>query len=135
MTPTLPQTTCTVRVRYAETDGMGIVYYANYLTWFEVGRSDLLRQLGASYRELENKRIFLPVIEAHCQYLRPAHYDDVIEIRTTASRLSRVRIHFEYEISRPDDAMVLASGSTVHVATNSAGKPCRLPDDVVELFQ
>lgn len=133
--PAEPETRCQLRVRYAETDGMGVVYYANYLTWFEVGRTDLLRQLGGSYRELEARdKIYLPVVEAHCRYLHPARFDDVVEVRTTASRPSRAKLRFDYELTRAEDGVVLAAGTTVHVAINAEGKPCRLPDRLQELF-
>lgn len=114
---------------------MGVVYYANYLIWFEVGRTDLLRQLGDSYRELEARdKIHLPVIEAQCRYLRPARYDDLVEIRTTASRPSRARLRFDYELTRAEDGAVLAEGTTLHVATNAEGRPCKLPPTLEELF-
>jgi acyl-CoA thioester hydrolase len=131
----LNQTTCQIRVRYAETDAMGVVYYGNYLTWFEVGRTDLLRQLGESYREIEeNERIQLPVVEAHCRYHKPARYDDLVDIVTRASRPSRARVQFDYELSRADDGVLLASGSTLHVAVGRNGRPCRLPRKLEELL-
>jgi acyl-CoA thioester hydrolase len=124
----LSQTTCQIRVRYAETDSMGVVYYGNYLTWFEVGRTDLLRQLGQSYRDIEeNEGIRLPVVEARCRYHKPARYDDVVSILTRASRPSRAQVQFDYELSRAEDGVLLASGSTLHVAVGKNGKPCRLP--------
>ncbi len=129
------ETSFQVRVRYAETDAMGVVYYGNYLTWFEVGRTELLRQLGSSYREIERARVFLPVIEAQCRYHHPARYDDVVEIRTRASRPSRAKLQFDYELSRVSDNVAIASGSTLHVATDESGKPCRLPGKLVELFK
>ncbi|TDI46958.1 MAG: acyl-CoA thioesterase [Acidobacteria bacterium] len=126
---------CQVRVRYAETDAMGVAYYANYLTWFEVGRCDLLRQLGSSYRDIEHEdQIYLPVIEAHCRYKSPAHYDDVIEIKTTVTHPSRARIRFDYELARLEDRTVVATGSTLHVATTRDGKICKLPKRLTELF-
>jgi len=131
----LNQTTCQIRVRYAETDGMGVVYYGNYLTWFEVGRTDLLRQLGESYREIEeNERIHLPVVEAHCRYHKPARYDDLVDIVTRASRPSRARVQFDYELSRAEDGVLLASGTTLHVAVGRDGRPCRLPRKLTELL-
>ncbi|MGH9324739.1 MAG: acyl-CoA thioesterase [Vicinamibacteria bacterium] len=131
----MPETICQIRVRYAETDGMGVVYYGNYLTWFEVGRTDLMRQLGESYREIEEKEsIHLPVVEAHCRYHRPARYDDVVDIVTRASRPSRARIRFDYELSRAVDGTLLASGTTLHVAVGRDGKPCRLPPKLQELL-
>ena len=128
--------TCQIRVRYAETDGMGVVYYGNYLTWFEVGRTDLLRQLGESYREIEeNERIHLPVVEAHCRYHKPARYDDLVDIVTRASRPSRARLQFDYELSRAQDGVLLASGTTLHVAVGRDGRPCRLPRKLQELLE
>ena len=119
-----------VRVRYAETDCMGVVYYANYLVWFEVGRTEWLRATGWSYREMESEGVALPVIEAHCEYRQSARYDDEIEIRTRASLLTPVRIRFDYDILRVRDQVLAALGYTVHAALDSGGRPCRLPDRV-----
>ena len=130
----LPQT-INVRVRYAETDKMGVVYYANYLVWFEVGRSELLRAIGSSYRDLESTGIMLPVIEAHCEYRSPARYDDELQVKTSGALLSPARVEFQYEVSRLADGMVNAVGRTVHAAVDSGGKPCRLPDHIRELLQ
>ena len=131
----MTETLCQVRVRYEETDAMGVVYYGNYLTWFEIGRTDLLRQHGATYRDIERDQVYLPVVEAQCRYLSPARYDDLIDIRTTASRPSKVRIRFDYTLSRAEDETVLAEGSTVHVATNASGRIQRLPARITELFE
>lgn len=120
--------TTRLRVRYAETDRMRVVYYANYLVWFEVARTDWLRDTGWSYREMESEGVSLPVIEAHCEYRRPARYDDEIEIRTGATLISPVRIRFDYEVRRQD--VVLSNGHTVHAAVDTGGRPCRLPDRV-----
>ena len=92
-----------VRVRYAETDRMGVVYYANYLVWFEVGRTDWLRQTGWTYREMERDGISLPVIEAQCEYRQPARYDDEIDIATNGTLVTPVRVRFDYELSRAGD--------------------------------
>jgi acyl-CoA thioester hydrolase len=127
-------TTSTVRVRYAETDKMGIVYYANYLIWFEIGRTDWLRETGSTYRSMEEQGIQLPVIEAHCEYRRPARYDEEIEVRTIGRLLSPVRMEFEYEVIRTHDQTVAASGRTVHAALDASGRPCRLPPRVREVF-
>jgi acyl-CoA thioester hydrolase len=129
-----PSSLSVVRVRYAETDKMGVVYYANYFVWFEVGRADLLRSLGWTYREMEHAGIALPVIEAHCDYRRPARYDDEIEIRTRGRMLSPIRMEFTYEVVRRGDETDVASGRTVHAALDPAGKPCRLPDRIRQLF-
>jgi acyl-CoA thioester hydrolase len=126
--------TSLVRVRYAETDKMGVVYYANYFVWFEVARTDLLRNLGWSYREMEQAGVSLPVIEAHCDYHRPARYDDEMEIRTAGRLLSPVRMEFTYEVRRVADGVLSASGRTVHAALDRSGRPCRLPSRLREAF-
>jgi len=123
-----------VRVRYAETDQMGVVYHSNYFVWFEVGRTDLLRGTGVTYREMEAEGFSLPVIEAHCEYKQPARYDDDLEIRTTGTLISPVRVAFAYEIVRPLDNQTVAKGQTVHAAVDRSGRPCRLPARVKELF-
>jgi acyl-CoA thioester hydrolase len=109
---------------------MGVVYYANYLVWFEVGRTEWLRATGWSYREMESEGVALPVIEAHCEYRQSARYDDEIEILTRASLLTAVRIRFDYDILRARDQVLTALGYTVHAALDSGGRPCRLPDRV-----
>ena len=130
----MPSSVSTIRVRYAETDKMGVVYYANYLVWFEVGRADLLRSLGWTYREMETQGISLPVIEAQCEYLRPARYDDEIEVRTEGRMLSPVRMEFQYQIVKIADQSVAASGRTVHASLDPSGRPVRLPARVREAF-
>ena len=124
----------TVRVRYAETDQMGVVYHANYFIWFEVGRTDLLRTAGWTYREMEAEGLSLPVIEAHCDFKQPARYDDELEVRTTGELMSPVRVAFSYEVLRPADGELLATGRTVHATLDRAGRPSRLPDRVRGLF-
>src|ERR1700754_466723 len=109
--PTIPASSIsrtTLRVRYAETDQMGVVYYANYFVWFEVGRTDLLRAAGWSYREMEEEGVQLPVIEAQCAYRAPARYDDELEIRTSGASVSPVRVQFAYEIVRCADQATIA---------------------------
>ena len=118
-----------MRVRYAETDRMGVVYYANYLVWFEVARADLMRGLGRTYRELEDEDgLVLPVIEAHCEYRQPARYDEEIDIRASAAVLSPVRVKFSYDIRRRGQDEPLASGYTMHAAVDGHGKLRRLPE-------
>ena len=129
-----PHSSSHVRVRYAETDGMGVVYYANYFVWFEVGRTDLLRESGWTYRDMERDGFALPVIEAHCQYREPAKYDDELEVRTSGTLLSPVRVQFTYEVVRTADAATLATGTTVHATLDRSGRPCRLPARVRTLF-
>lgn len=130
----LPASVSRVRVRYAETDQMGVVYYSNYFVWFEVGRTDLLRSAGWSYREMETDGYTLPVIDAQCAYRESAKYDDEIEVRTTGSMVSPVRIQFSYEVVRSADQKTLATGSTVHATIDRAGRPCRVPERVRALF-
>jgi acyl-CoA thioester hydrolase len=127
------RSTC-VRVRYADTDRMGVVYYSNYLVWFEVGRTEWLRETGWSYREMEVDGVSLPVIEAHCEYRQPARYDDEIEIVTRATLLTPVRIRFDYDIVRRRDETLAAVGYTVHAALDPSGRPRRLPDRVRSLL-
>lgn len=127
-------TTAVVRVRYAETDRMGVVYYAHYLVWFEIGRTEWLRETGWTYREMEAGGHGLPVIEAHCDYKASAKYDDEIEVRTAARLLSPARLAFDYQLVRRADGVLLASGYTVHVTTGAGGRPVRLPPRVRELF-
>lgn len=128
------QTSSNVRVRYAETDKMGVVYHANYFVWFEIGRTDWLRDTGWTYRDMEADGIQLPVIEAHCEYRQGARYDDDIEIRTRAKKLSPVRVQFEYEAIRRADHVLLATGHTVHATIDREGRPMRMPERVKDLF-
>ena len=130
--PTTSETT--IRVRYAETDKMGVVYYANYLVWFEVGRTEWLRGRGWSYTEMEAGGVMLPVIGAQCEYLRSAKYDEAIVLRTTGVMHSAVRVEFLYEVIK-EDGTVAARGSTMHAAVDDSGRPCRLPERVREVFQ
>jgi acyl-CoA thioester hydrolase len=113
---------------------MRVVYHANYFVWFEVGRTDLLRQEGWTYRALEDEGFFLPVIEANCLFHQPAKYDDDIEIRTVGMLLSPARVKFEYEAVRAADSVVLARAYTVHASLDRHGRPCRLPERVQEVF-
>ena len=130
----MPSSITRLRVRYAETDRMGVAYYANYLVWFEVARADLLRTLGWTYREMEETGVFLPVIDAHCEYLRSARYDDEVEIETTGEILSPVRIEFRYTVRIAGAETPAALGTTMHAATTADGKPCRLPERVRGVF-
>lgn len=122
-----------VRVRYADTDQMGVVYYANYLIWFEVARTEWLREAGWTYRAMEEQGLSLPVIEAHCEYRQPARYDDEIEIATSAALITPVRIRFEYQLSRVGDPATVTTGYTVHATIGRDGRPCRLPERLREL--
>jgi len=120
----------TVRVRYAETDQMGIAWHGEYLAWFEVGRTDLLRGCGCTYRELEAQGLRLPVIEVQARYLRPALYDDVLEIHTRLTDVRGARVSFDYEVRREGTEGPLATGSTSHAAIDLRGRPRRLPEEL-----
>lgn len=113
---------------------MGIAYYANYFTWFEVGRTDLLRRLGHRYRDLERDGILLPVVEAVCRYRAPARYDDELDVSTHGGLRSAVRVEFRYEVQRSGDGALLATGHTLHAATDPAGRPRRLPAEIRSLL-
>lgn len=127
-------TTTHVRVRYAETDKMGVVYYANYFEWFEVGRCEALRAAGFTYRDLEAQGLMLPVIDASCQYRQPGRYDDEIAITATGRLLSAARVAFDYQLVRVADGVTLATGRTVHAVIGPQGRPCRLPSQIQELL-
>ena len=119
-----------VRVRYAETDQMSVVYHANYLVWFEVGRVELLRQLGFDYRRMEIEQdVAVVVVEARVRFKAPARYDDVLTIRTRVTHLRRFVLHFGYEVVRATDGALLATGETIHVITNSKMEKRTLPPD------
>jgi acyl-CoA thioester hydrolase len=122
------------RVRYADTDRMGVVYYANYLVWFEIGRTEWLRQAGITYRALEESGVVLPVVDVRCEYAQPARYDDEIEIRTRGALLSGVRVRFDYEIVRRETGAVAACGHTIHASVDVNGRPRRLPVSLRGLF-
>ena len=126
--------TSRLRVRYAETDQMGVVYYANYLVWFEVGRTDWLRQTGWTYRDMEHDGISLPVIEAHCEYRQPTLYDDAVTVGTRATLVTPVRIRFDYEVTRDGHETIAAIGYTVHAAVGPSGRPRRLPPRVRDML-
>ncbi|HEY8996039.1 MAG TPA: thioesterase family protein [Lacunisphaera sp.] len=119
-----------ISVRYAETDMMGIVYHGNYLPWFEVGRTTLLRECGLPYKELEAQGYHLPVIEVGVKYHRPALYDDMLTIVTRLKERPTLRVHLDYEVRRGDELLV--TGFTTHAFINKAGEPVRPPANVVE---
>lgn len=116
----------TIRVRYGETDQMGVVYHGNYYTWFEVGRSEFFNSLGYTYKTLEEEGIILPVTEGSCKYIKPAKYYDEIIIRTKVDALKGVRIVFDYEIIRKKDNVLLAKGKTTHAFVNKELKPIKM---------
>ena len=116
-----------LRVRYAETDQMGVVYHSNYIVWFEVGRVEMLRQLGFTYRDMEkHDDTHIAVVDVHCRFKSPARYDDLIIIRTKLNNVRESSLHFAYEIVRADDGETLAQGESVHLVVNSRFKRIHL---------
>lgn len=115
-----------IRVRYAESDQMGVAHYANYLVWFEIGRVELMRNLAIPYNEWENQGYFLPVSESYTKYMAPAHFDELLDVRCRISEVRTRAVRFEYELLR--DGQVLAKGHTVHVCTDRNARPVTLPD-------
>jgi acyl-CoA thioester hydrolase len=125
----------TVRVRYAETDQMGVVYYGNYYAWFEVGRVELCRQLGFEYKQMEiEDDSYIVVAESSCRYRRPAKFDDLLRIRTRVSELQRRTIRFHYEIMRDATNELVATGETLHVICDRQGRPKSLPEKYKKYF-
>lgn len=123
-----------VRVRYAETDKMGVAYYANYFVWFEVGRAELCRRKGFSYADLEALGFILVVTDAHCHYRSSAKYDEVIIIRTRLKGINKRMITFGYQLLRKEGEEVLAEGETRHLSIGPNGKPKSLPDPFLDLL-
>ena len=125
-----------VRVRYAETDQMGVVYHANYLIWFEVGRVELIRQMGLNYSEMEREHgCLIAVVEASARYRAPARYDDELVIRTRVTGVRRSMLRFRYTIERAADGMLLCTGETVHVAVGRDMKRREMPESYLKRFR
>jgi acyl-CoA thioester hydrolase len=125
-----------IRVRYAETDQMGVVYHANHFIWFEIGRVEFLRQLGFSYREMEqNDGCCIAVVDARCRYKAPARYDDEIIVRTRLKNVRESLVHFAYQLVRVNDGMLLAEGETTHIVTDSEMKVRAIPEKYMRVFQ
>ncbi|MCU0704343.1 MAG: acyl-CoA thioesterase [Fimbriiglobus sp.] len=118
---------CQIRVRYAETDRMGLLHHANYLVYFEQARTELLRQMGLTYRDLEDQGFYLVVAKLEVRYKRPAHYDDVLTIRTTVTRSSPVRLEHKYEVFGPD-GQLCCEGNTTLACVDGEGKIQPMPE-------
>ena len=123
------------RVRYAEVDRMGVAYHSRYIEWFEAARTELLRDLGLPYRELEDRGFLLPVVEVSCAYLAPARYDECVEIQTVLEGLTRLKIELSYEARNAESGAVLARGRTLHCFTNREGKPVRAEQGVIDILK
>ena len=125
-----------VRVRYAETDQMGVVYHSNHYIYFEIGRVEYMRNLGVDYKQMEiQDDSFIVVAESKCRYRRPARYDDLLRIRTRVISVKRRTIHFGYEILREENQELLATGETIHVVCDRAGRPKSLPEKYRQVFK
>jgi acyl-CoA thioester hydrolase len=123
-----------VRVRYAETDRMGIVYHSHYAVWFEIGRTEFCRAAGVPYRQLEEAGLLIPVIGLQCKYRRPARYDDDLRVRTRLPELSARGLTFEYDVVDREER-IMADGSTRHIFADVHGKPRRAPEEVVQTLE
>ena len=124
-----------IKVRYKETDQMGVVYHGNYFTWFDIGRTEFFRDLGMVYTELEDEGILLPVIEANCKYKKPAKYDDEIIIITKLSRLKGVRLKFQYTLYRKEDNILIAEGYTIHAFVDKELRPINFKKKYKEVWE
>ena len=126
----------TYRVIYGDTDQMGVVYYANYLAWFERGRCEYMRARAFDYQKLEDAGFILPVVEATCRYRQPAKFDDLVVIETRIEKASRITVTFAYRILRDDSGVeaILAEGTTIHACLTKAGKPVRWPAAIAPLL-
>jgi len=129
---TVISSTSHIRVRYAETDKMGIVYHTNYFEWFEISRVDMLDQIGIPYRELEARGFLLPVLEISAKYRQPAYFDDRIDVTCFIDEPPTLRINVSYEVRRGDD--LLATGDSRHVFMTPDGKATKPPRDVLDIF-
>lgn len=121
-----------VRVIFGDTDQMGVVYYANYLRYFEAARAAYLRSLGKTYKDFEREQVALPVVEAHCNYRRPAHYEDLLEVDIAVGERRTASIRFEYVVTRGSD--LIAEGWTRHAVTGPTGRPRAMPEFLRELI-
>jgi acyl-CoA thioester hydrolase len=121
-----------IRVIYADTDAMGIVYHTNYIKWFEIGRTELLRSVGIVYAEMEAQGYNLPLTEVYCNYLFPAKYDQIIVVETELEYLKRASMKFIYTIWNEDREKALVEGYTIHACTNNLGKIVRIPSFILE---
>ncbi|MBW2974648.1 acyl-CoA thioesterase [Candidatus Woesearchaeota archaeon] len=122
------------RVRYSDTDHFGVVYYARYLDWFEAGRTEILREKGVTYAELEKKGFFAPVVEIKVNYKKPARYDDVVEVETSVSHVGNSSIRFDYKVFNKKTKELLAEAYTVNVFINKDMESVRIPDEVRDVL-
>ncbi len=124
-----------IRVRYAETDAMGVVYHANYIVWFEVGRGEYMRQIGGDYTEYEIQGLFLPVSEVHARFIAPARYGDLVRVRTWVEEVRSRGLTFAYEVVNVENGQTLARGWTKHVCVDGEGRVRTLPRELREMLK
>jgi acyl-CoA thioester hydrolase len=125
-----------VRVRYADTDQMGVVYYANYFVWLEIARTEFLRSQGIDYKSIEKEsRLSLPVVEAHCKYKAPARYDDIILIKTKIAQVKSSALRFDYELFNKESGELLVEAYTTHVFIDKDRRPVRIPQEIKDIFK
>lgn len=124
-----------IKVRYKETDQMGVVYHGNYFTWFDIGRTEFFRNMGMVYTELEDDGVLLPVIEANCKYIKPAKYDDEIIIITKLSSLKGVRLKFQYTLYRKEDNILIGEGYTIHAFVDKELRPINFKKKYREVWE
>ncbi len=121
------------RVRYGDTDKMGISYYANYFVWFEAARTEYFRALGLPYTECEKRGYYLPVVETQAKYMHPSTYDDLVVVRTSVSEMTKAKMRFEYQVFNKASGRLLVTGFSLHVFVDTSMRPVRIPEDVESL--
>lgn len=124
-----------IRVRYSETDQMGYTYYGNYAAFYEVGRVEMLRSLGLSYRSFEENGIMMPVLELQCKFLKPARYDDVLTVRTLLKELPGARIHFDYELYNEEQTLINTGNTKLVFIDMQTSRPCKAPAALIAVLQ
>jgi acyl-CoA thioester hydrolase len=129
------KTSVNIRVRYAETDQMGYVYYGNYAQYFEVARVEMLRELGFSYKLLEEQGVMLPVIHYEIKYYKPAFYDDLLDIKTTIPTLPSARLQFSYQTFNADGVLLNEASTTLVFINRETGRPCRAPSEMLKMME
>lgn len=128
--------TSLLRVRYADTDQMGVAYHSNYLIWFEVARTDFCRSCGFTYARMESQvQCYLPVTEVRCRYRRPLKYDEEFRVEASIEQISRRGMKFKYRVVSPDGSILYAEGNTHHIVTDGSGRPKKLPDAFYRRFK
>ena len=125
----------TLRVRYAETDAMGVVYHTNYIVWFEVGRGEYMRQQGSDYAHVEDQGYYLPVVEVQARYLAPARYADLVRVRTWVEEARSRQVTFAYEVVMAETGQLLATGRTKHVCVDKEGAIRTIPQEIREMLK